>query len=221
MLDGAASVGLPVPAGAILLDETYHLLLAEDVIAAESEMITVPDPEFLHHTLYAAIRFPKLSGPVALRAAFSFAGKSAVPIFAPSAFQLAVDLNDPAQLAASLSEVWSSALRKEGNSRSDDVSLRRDILIMEMVCAEVSGKAVSERAAVSDQVAYRAGGVEDTLQLPRLGALRGPDSALPPFAQRLQKLLRGVRRTFGRRDLSIEWIDDGRICWLIRLRYES
>jgi hypothetical protein len=30
-------------------------------------------------------------------------------------------------------------------------------------------------------------------------------------------LLRGARRTFGDDDWMIEWIDDGRICWLIQI----
>jgi hypothetical protein len=35
--------------------------------------------------------------------------------------------------------------------------------------------------------------------------------------QRLQQLLRGVRRTFGQGNWQIDWLDDGRICWLIQI----
>ena len=52
----------------------------------------------------------------------------------------------------------------------------------------------------------------------RLRAFQRTSGEMPPFARRLQKLLRGVRRTFGRGDWCIEWADDGEICWLVQVQ---
>ena len=43
------------------------------------------------------------------------------------------------------------------------------------------------------------------------------DQSLPIYVQRLQYLLSGIRRTLGKGDWTIEWIDDGEICWLVQI----
>ncbi|MCZ7668469.1 MAG: hypothetical protein M5U34_15385 [Chloroflexi bacterium] len=40
---------------------------------------------------------------------------------------------------------------------------------------------------------------------------------MPPYAQRLQKLLRGIRRTFGQGSWQVDWLDDGEICWVVKV----
>ncbi|MCA9970413.1 MAG: hypothetical protein KC425_09375, partial [Anaerolineales bacterium] len=52
LLDTAASRGLPVPAGGILLHEFYALLLREGVLLAENGRLHTPDPAWLHETLF-------------------------------------------------------------------------------------------------------------------------------------------------------------------------
>lgn len=204
LLDKAAKAGLPVPAGALLLDEFYRLALREGVIVRQNDRIHVPDPDWLCQVFYRDLRFPRLENPVAVRAAFSAdSADTAV------AAVLNVNLNDPAQLAAALREVWSSALPHEGD-------FRRDVLILEMVAAEAGGVAWNRPADENDVVTLKSGTTEQ-LQLPRLRGWQRPSADLPPFARRLQQLLRGVRRTFGDKAWRLKWADDGHICWLIRL----
>jgi hypothetical protein len=53
--------------------------------------------------------------------------------------------------------------------------------------------------------------------LPLLGWGKRPLASLPPFARRLQQLLRGVRRALGDGNWEITWLDDGRDCWLVQV----
>lgn len=217
-LDQASSAGLPVPAGAILLDEVYQLFLAEAIITADDSAVLVPDPAFLHETLYRAVRLPRLDRPAAVRAAFS-AGDDSIDVgLGPFAHRLWVDLEDASQLASSLAAIWSSGLRWGESILERGGVPRRDVLLMEMVDGDVCGQATSHPDSEWDEATFETNADSDSLRLPRLGAWRNPDPALPPFAQRLQRLLRGARRTFGRQAYQIEWIDDGRTCWLLRAR---
>jgi hypothetical protein len=206
LLDEAAKAGLPVPPGAILLDELFQLLLNEGVVMMENGRITAPDPVWLHETLYQSVRFPRLDKPVAVRSASA----------AAAAPELGVDFTDPAQLSHSLCEVWSLL---------DD--RRRDVLVMEMVGKDTAGTAAStEHAEVSAQAVTHSQNETDAvpvannppLALPRLRRWQRPAPDQPPHLQRLQQLLRGVRHTFGSGEWHIDWLDDGRICWLIQIR---
>jgi hypothetical protein len=53
--------------------------------------------------------------------------------------------------------------------------------------------------------------------LEKIGAFQRASANKPPFARRLQKLLRGVRRSFGKGDWRIDWVDDGEICRLLQI----
>jgi len=88
-----------------------------------------------------------------------------------------------------------------------------------MVKIQTSGMAVSFQESTEDQskVNMIPNGSPNSLILPRLRAFQRTTSELPPYARRLQKLLGGVRRTFGGGDYTIEWADDGEICWLIQI----
>ncbi len=189
LLDQAAKAGLPVPPGAVLLDEFFQLVLAEGVIAAENGRYHAPDPQWLAETLFDGIRFPQMDKPVVVRAADA----------SPSP-QPGVDFTDPNQLSQSLCEFWSSA---PDNGR-------RDALIMEMVTRGEAGTAVTRHNDKTDHI--------PPLTLTQLRAWQRPSPKLPAHIRRLQQLLRGVRRTFGKGDWAIDWVDDGRICWLLQIR---
>ncbi len=218
LLDAAASAGLPVPAGAIILDECYQLLLREEVITSDGGAIKVPDPGFLFDTFYQAIRFPRMKNKVAVRPAFSTVNEAHSPIdhcFPP---QLSVDLSDPLQLAGGLSSIWSAALEWQNDLPADSPALRRDLLIMEMVNVDVSGTAISRKDEIQDIVQISSATESSTLNLPRLRRWKSPSAGLPAHAQRIQRLLRGIRRTFGDKVWQVDWIDDGRICWILQLQ---
>ncbi len=218
LLDVAASAGLPVPAGAILLNEMYQLFLAEAIISSVDGLITVPDPVLLHETLYEAVRFPRLDGKAAVRAAFSADNVHLEAGSTPFTHRLEVDLADPSQLSNALAGIWSSGLTWGDRILELGGAPRRDLLLMELVAGDVAGRAISHPGDDRDEILVEAEAGTDELSLPRLRAWRNPDPSLPLFLQRMQRLLRGVRRTFGRRELQVDWIDDGRTCWLIQVR---
>lgn len=205
LLDKAAHAGLPVPPGAVLLDEFFSLLAREGVIAVRDGVVTAVDDAWLHETLYESIRFPRLDAPAIVRAAFvaDGAAQPGDPLYTP---QRAVSLTDPAQLAPGLCRVWSGA-------PAAAAGLRRDVLVMEMVAAEEAGTAVITPAA-PDAITIADGKM---LELPPLRRFARPAADLPPFAQRLHMLLRGARRTFGAGVWQVDWLDDGRICWIIQV----
>jgi hypothetical protein len=194
-LDQAAKSGLPVPAGAILLDEFYQLLLVEGVIGLENGRIRTTNPTWLHQTLYESVRFPRLDNLVAVRAA-------AAAVTDP---QMNVNFNNPDQLAHALCAVWSSFADQ-----------RRDVLVMEMIAGAAAGTAVTNTNQDSDTLYNN--NIPEPAALPQLGRWKRPDLSLPPHQQRLQMLLRGVRRTFGQGQWQIDWVDDGRICWLLQVQ---
>jgi hypothetical protein len=211
LLDKAASAGLPVPAGAILMDELFQLFVQEGVVAMQGSSVTDFDADWLNESLYEGIRFPRFDKPAILRAAFSAFEQPVA-----SAAKAHVDMNDPDELARALCSVWSV-------SPSSEIAFRRDVLVMEMVEGEVGGTATSTKLSAgvttqnipTDQITTSDGHFE----LPQLtGFFPRTDSNLPPHAQRLQKLLRGIRRTFGQGTWQIDWLDDGEICWVMKVK---
>lgn len=217
LLDAAARAGLPVPTGGILLDEAYRLLLAEGVVV-QDERVTIPDPGFLHHTLFAAIRFPRMDRLVAVRPTFSSEDQLCLGEKELFPVALGVDLASPDKLAESLAAVWTAAFNRESRQGKGAGYVRRDTLIMEMVDGETSGKAVTRHNRDGDLVTWGTPSGNSTLALPVLRAWQRPDKESPLFAQRLQRLLRGIRRTFGAAGWQITWAHDGEVCWLLTLR---
>lgn len=200
LLDKAAKAGLPVPPGAVLLDEFFQLVMAEGVVKWENGRYAAPAPDWLFDTIYGGARFPRLDKPAALRAAYSSdSGAVRVPP------RLWVDVHDSRQFSHSLCDLWSAAAEH---------SLRRDVLIMEMVSQTAGGTAVSRRSASNDQVLKDG----EAFSVSKLGRWERPSADLPDYARRLQQLLRGMRRTFGRGNWAVDWIDDGRICWLLQVQ---
>jgi pyruvate,water dikinase len=191
-LDKAAKAGLPVPPGAILLDELFQLLLNEGVVVTDNGRITAPDPDWLHETIYQSVRFPPLDKPVAVRTASATA-------IAP---QLDINFTHPTQLSGSLCKLWSQ------------LTGRRDVLVMEMREMKVMGTAVTTNINEHNTIHIPN---KPPLTLPQLTRWQRPAADFPPHLQRLQQLLRGIRRTFGQGEWLIDWLDDGRICWLIQI----
>lgn len=198
-LDRATQAGLPVPNGGILLDDFFWLGVQEQVVQWQDGRAHIPHPQALSDLLYTTVRFPRLEKPCAVRALFGPA-VTAVP---PS---LDIDVTDAAALTAALNRLWAAI--------PAPVESRHDILIQEMVAVEISGTAVSSPQAPTNTINHDG----QTQLLPALGWRDKPDSALPPAYQRLQRLLRGLRRTWRKEAWQISWADDGRVCWLLQVQ---
>lgn len=192
-LDEAARAGLPVPPGAILLDEFFRLCLDKGLGTLQGDKVTIPDTELLHNTLFYSVRLPRFERPVTVR-----------PIEAAPASR-AIDAADASALTQALAVAWTAQpIAAPG---------RHDVLIVEQVGASHAGFASCLVAAERDEIVL-AGGPDSTLSLARLRPRQAADATLPPFARRLQMLLRGIGRTLGSGDRIIHWADDGHICWL-------
>ena len=86
---------------------------------------------------------------------------------------------------------------------------------MDMVDVAVEGTAVLNHNNEPDHTTILN---QDTqLEIPPLGRWGRTDDSLPEYGRRLQKLLRGVKRTFGNKISHVTWADDGHICWLLQL----
>jgi pyruvate,water dikinase len=227
LLDYAAKMGLPVPNGGIILHEFYLYALENGLVRTENHQLTAPDPSALAQTLFDTFRLPRLDKPVALRSAFAAEDTNTSSLAGYFTSKLHIDSRDPVSFGDSLREVWSSADKQPG-------SFRRDVLMMEMVAAQVAGVAFTEAAYADDLINFSQGTADklvsgliegETRFLPQLQRGEWP-TAHEPFARRLQLLLRGVRRTFGpgnsatdwHGDWDIEWADDGQVCWLVQVR---
>jgi hypothetical protein len=206
-LDTLASAGLPVPPGAILLDEFYRFALANDVAEVSGEAVFISDAEVLLNTLTYSMRLPSLKPPAVLRPLFSSSREADHPSVNDPSLRLAVDPAEAMPLARALGRVWSAAI--PGGD-----ALRRDVALSHQVAARFAGTARSPGDGSGDAVSFDSATAGETVALPRLGRWSGPDPALPPHLQRLQRLLRGMRRTLGPGNWAVEWADDGSICWL-------
>jgi pyruvate,water dikinase len=221
LLDLAARAGLPVPAGIVVLDDAWHAALRLGLLRREAARVEVGDAA----RLLARLDLPAFARPIAVRSAFSLEDAPSQSLAGYFTSRLGVNARDRDVLATALAEVWSSADRAGGN-------FRRDILLLQMVDARHAGVAFSEQEHEDDLVNVVAGTADrlvagavagDALLLPKLRRWERPPgtaSLLPkrPFALRLQRLLRDIRRVFGPGDWDVEWADDGERCWLIQLR---
>ncbi len=216
LLDRAAAMSLPVPKGYVILHEAWQHALRTNLVVVDNDHMQAPDPP----RLLAAFSLPAWPGALAVRSAFSSEDGAAESQAGFYRTRLWVDARDAAQLASALCEVWGS-----GGLETP----RRDVLVMQMVDAQVAGVAFTERDYEDDLVNYTsgtaqhlvAGAIEgDAIQLPKLapGQRRVAPSLPAPWAARLQRLLRHVRQRFGDRDWDVEWADDGSTCWLVQIR---
>jgi pyruvate,water dikinase len=221
LLDLAARAALPVPAGVVVLDDAWHTALRLGLVRREKAGVEVGDAR----RLLARLDLPRFGRKIAVRSAFALEDAPSQSLAGYFTSRLHVDPRDGAALAAALAEVWGSAERTSG-------TFRRDVLLLQMVDACHAGVAFSEQEHEDDLANVVAGTADrlvsgavagDTLLLPKLRPWEDPPgtaSLLPdqPFAPRLQRLLRDIRRVFGPGDWDIEWADDGERCWLIQLR---
>lgn len=229
LLDQAARAGLPVPRGVIVLDTLADLAVLHGAAEQVDGHLQVVEPA----NLASLLQLPKFSGTVAVRSAFKSEDNAISSLAGYFRTILNVDLSDYNALARAIEAVWASARMPDpadtGAFVPDQPRIRRDIMIMEMVNAERSGVAFTEREYEDDFVNYTSGTAEKLLagidegQSLCLPKLRGWEKAalprdLPPWAARLQSLLRDIRRWLGSRDWDIEWADDGKVCWLVQLR---
>ncbi len=195
-LDRAANAGLPVPPGAVVLDEFRRCALDLGLALESSGRVLIPDAELWHNTLLDSAHLPRFRRPV-----------SVYPIPADDAAEPApiahtVDFGDAHAAARAVAAAWSGA-----------GAGRRDTLIIETIAAAATGTAMTTAGNdAPNDIVTRDG---DTFSLPQLRSWRGSDKARPPYARRLQQLLRGARRTLGPGEWRIHWADDGHICWLV------
>lgn len=208
-LDQAARAGLPVAPGAILLDELFHLCLEKGLAGRRDDQVIIPDPELLHNTLFYSVRLPRFERPVVVRPIIPDA---AGPDAASAVQRRAINTDLTGELASGVAAAWTAI--------SSLISVtRHDVLLMETLSGEHRGKAHMMSTGHDDRVIApaenEAAGPVTTLR--RLPGRQPADETLPPFARRLQMLLRGVRRTLGEEERMVEWVDDGRICYLTRI----
>ncbi len=211
-LDYAAKMNLPVPAGAVLLDEFYQLLLEAEIIYVENGRFRYHDPTEIYEALYTAVHLPKLNKPAIIRTTYSSIENQ--PDLLPTAIKLNINMLDATQLSNSLCELWSLV----GNHKN----VRRDLLIQEMITPQIIGSAQISESNPVNQIIITQNRTQQPIaknyQLPKLSTWQRSTPDLPPFAQRLQKLLRGTRNAFGKGNRQIEWMDDGQVCWLLQIR---
>jgi len=210
LLDQAARSGLPVPYGGILLDDFYRICLLEGLAESVDGAVIIPDPVWLHEVLFRDVRFPRLKKFAAVRSAAASTAVESHPI---TIARLDVDLREPVQVAEALREVWSAMHRLNSEQPLD-------VLVMEMVSIQTAGKAMSALDSTKDQINVTIGTDSElygSFTLEKIGAFQRASANKPPFARRLQKLLRGVRRSFGKGDWRIDWVDDGEICQLLQI----
>jgi pyruvate,water dikinase len=215
LLDRAAQAGLPVPVGYILTDSAYAGALASGLLVIQGEQVSAPDAA----ALWDALKLPPMSGPVAVRSAFSAEDRADQSLAGFFTSRLHVEAADPRAMIDALCAVWGSALKRAGD-------FRRDVLILRMVAAQQAGVAFTEREFEDDLINVTAGTAEklvageeagESRLLPKLRRFERPTGA-GGWPARLQNLLRGVRAAFGQQDWDIEWADDGTRCWLVQIR---
>jgi hypothetical protein len=199
LLDQAMSAGLPVPNGGLVLDDFYLLARQEEVAVVENGRIAIPDPIAFHTLLYAIVRYPQLLRPCTVR-----------PLYPqPHPPLLHQTITEPANLAAAFTAVWNLL-------PLDDETTRRDLLIQEMVAGQTGGTAVYTPTELQitphNATPYT---------LTPLRRWQPPSRELPPSKQRLQLLLRGVRRSFRQPIHQVDWLDDGHVCYIIQLHPPS
>lgn len=222
LLDKAARHRIAVPDGSIIRHEALQIALLKGYMQEQSDgTYTCNEPERFIEWL----GLPTYGRLMAVRSAFNTdALYKRMEDDREADFEtvLKVNVNDPDELSAALCRVWNSA------PGSPDDNLRRDVLVMQMVDAVHGGVALTEAAYEDDLVLYQEGIGRDLihgdesgkrLSMPRLWRsefLTNRD--LPDWAQRLQKMLRRIRRVFGAEDWDIEFADDGKTCYLLRIR---
>ncbi|RMG95081.1 MAG: hypothetical protein D6706_12845 [Chloroflexi bacterium] len=197
LLDEASRAGLPVPQGGILLNTFWQLALKTKTAEYHNNQLHITHPNQLHHLLYDIARFPRIDTPAIMRLL------NLTHSHIPPLTNLTPD--NPESLAHAITTLWTAT----------PPLTHPDILIQTQINARHTGTAVTHPEQSHD-LAYTPDH-PDGLPLRPLRAWQFADK-LPDHLRRLQLLLRGVRRTFGKQPWQISWQDDGRICWLTAIQ---
>jgi len=186
--------------------------------------IVVPDEAFEG---WAAAGFPLpaelRSGLLVIRSAFSTEDTA----HSSHAGAFTSILRVPAAHAGAIAAA-SQAVRASGEGTAG----RRDLLVMRFIDAQHAGVVFTEREHEDDLVNAVSGTAEgllagrvsgQRLDIPRCRRGEATEALLPPWAQRLQRVLQLVRELalvnrWGSADWDVEWADDGETCWLVQLR---
>lgn len=201
LLNLAVRAELPVPNGIVILDDTWARLQGWGVLVIDGDDVHVTNGMFF----LEAMALHKLKRTVVVRRAFS--GQSSE---LSKTSELIVAPDETEKLIRTLIAVWQSG--------AGDAT-RRDIIVMEYVAGMNKGDVRLGNDASADSATTTDCATEQTttVELLQLSRWQRP-TANEPMLRRLQQLLRGVRRSFGREQIArIEWIDDGKVCWLVQV----
>ncbi|MDZ7632270.1 MAG: PEP-utilizing enzyme [Gemmatimonadaceae bacterium] len=201
MLHRATLAGVAIPRGIVIPDESFDGWVAAGY----------PLPIELRRTM------------LVIRSAFSTEDSPRASHAGEFISVLRVAAEDGAAIAAAVARVRASG---------EGAAPRRDLIVMQLVDARHAGVAFTEREHEDDLVNVVTGTAEDlltgkvsgqTLEIPRCRRGEAPDALLPPWAQRLQRVLQLVRELaavnrWGSGDWDVEWADDGAVCWVVQLR---
>ena len=217
-----------VPAAVVVLHEAWEAARASGFVTESADgRVTVTNAP----ALVRFLALPDLGPRVAVRSAFSSEDTSSASLAGYFVSRLEVNAASAAETAQALADVW-------GSAHAVTAVRRRDVLVMTMVDAAHAGVAFLEADYEDDLVEYTTG-LADRLVAGEVAGERfglgrllpgerkiiatraeGVPEALdpPPFARRLARLLRAVRRRLGDHNWDVEWADDGRRCWLVQVR---
>ena len=201
MLDRAALAGVVIPDAVVIPDDAYDAWCATNFA--------------LPHALRSVT--------LIIRSAFSSEDATQQSNAGTFTSVLRVPPGDTAAIA-----VAAAAVRASGAGKAQ----RRDLIVMRMIDAAHAGVAFTEREHEDDLVNVVIGTAErllagtvsgETLDVPRCRRGEATDVLLPPWAQRLQRVLQLVRELsqvnrWGTGDWDVEWADDGTTCWVVQLR---
>ncbi len=188
------------------------------------DAVVIPDAEF---EAWSAAGYPLPAelrgGLLVVRSAFATEDTPRLTNAGTFASVLRVPADDRSAIAAA-----AAAVRASGSH----AATTRDLLVMRQVAAQQAGVAFTEREHEDDLVNVVNGTAEEllagrvsgqTLDIPRVRRGEPTDVLLPPWAQRLQRVLMLVRdlghvNRWGNGDWDVEWADDGDTCWVVQLR---
>ncbi len=188
------------------------------------DAVVIPDAEFdawvaAGHALPSTLR----GGLLVVRSAFATEDAPSHTNTGAFTSVLRVPADDRQAIAAAAAAVRASGAH---------AATTRDVLVMRQVAAQHAGVAFTEREHEDDLVNVVNGTAEEllagkvsgqTLDIPRCRRGEPTDVLLPPWAQRLQRVLLLVRdlghvNRWGNGDWDVEWADDGEVCWVVQLR---
>ena len=218
LLNHAVKSDLPVPNGVLLPSGAWERMIDDGLISLRGRDVIIEAAD----EVVERFALNGLRKDVAVRSAFSAEDRPDQALAGFFKTILHVDHTDRDAILRALVEVWQS-----GNLREGD--FRRDMLVMEMVDAQVAGVAFTQRDFQDDLVNFTEGTGDKlvsgevaggSLLMPKLQGYEQPTFVENGWQRRLQSLLRGVRRSFNLKgtEWDIEWADDGKKCWLLQIR---